>query len=733
MNLNKYLSRTAGLLAAAMLAVAAQASEPTNTKNSDAFPVFDNHITLSGTANDLSGYKAAFQARTQNAKEGTGGIEELAYGYDLSKDTNLQIDARVLAGAGDYLAQFKVTKTDFGSFEAGYKRFRTFYDGAGGFFPLNNAWLPLYPRVLFVDRAKFFVNATLALPNAPVFTFSYLNELRDGRKDSTIWGDTDQTGVPIYSRSSLNPISANRKIVPAYLQLGERQQTWQASVKHTVGNTTGTLSAIFNQIDNLDTRSVDRYPGELKPFPAIPSSPVTLVPALLANNQNQGFDQRGFKENSVTLIGKVETVLSEKVTVYMSGSYQHANEDVADSRLVSAQIPTLVGPVTAIGAWTANGRPPYSFNLVGGLKQVIYTGNVGVETKPFRDLSFDAALRVEDYRKTGDDTAIFINNLVNQTTGAVTSQPLVAPNSTRIKERPVAPELDARYTGIKNVSLFATWDYRREPGDKRASNIGVNPVGSVILPAPLGDTDKVTQKHANFKIGVDWNACSFFTLRGEFFTKNSEQRFDGYGDTLGELFLLDYNLYGARFSAIVRPLPVLSFNTRYTMQRGKAWLAANDLDQGDSGDSRRYQIAETINWTPTKSFYVQGNVNVVYDQINTSYLRVTGAANDVVHNADNNYWDGSIIAGFVVDKSTDVQLLGTYYKANNYSPALATSTVPYGASGRDYSCAVGVKHKFNDRMVGSAKLGYVESINNTTGGFTNFHGPVAYISLDYAL
>ena len=105
----------------------------------------------------------------------------------------------------------------------------------------------------------------------------------------------------------------------------------------------------------------------------------------------------------------------------------------------------------------------------------------------------------------------------------------------------------------------------------------------------------------------------------------------------------------------------------------------------------------------------------------------------MLHNADNNFWNSSVVTGFVINKETDAQVQGTYYKANNYHPAIATSTTPYGASGRDYSFTVGVKHKFNDRMVGSAKLGYFNSDNVTAGGFANFKGTVGYASLTYRL
>ena len=123
------------------------------------------------------------------------GIEDFHFGKDIDKTTSLVIDGRALAPSADYLGKFNVSKTDVGSFEMGYKSFRTYYDGVGGFFPLNNNWQPLANQDLHVDRGQFWVEGKIALPNKPVFTVRYSNETRTGNKDSTIWGSSDSPGI----------------------------------------------------------------------------------------------------------------------------------------------------------------------------------------------------------------------------------------------------------------------------------------------------------------------------------------------------------------------------------------------------------------------------------------------------------------------------------------------------------------------------------------------------------
>jgi hypothetical protein len=198
------------------------------------------------------------------------------------------------------------------------------------------------------------------------------------------------------------------------------------------------------------------------------------------------------------------------------------------------------------------------------------------------------------------------------------------------------------------------------------------------------------------------------------------------------LYILDYDIYGARITATLRPTPTWAFTTRYVAQMGKAAVTTDVYEKGDSKDAERHSISETVTWTPTKVFYVQGAATIVYDSINTAYPKAGGLANDVLRNADNNYWNGNLLAGFVVDRRTNAQIEATYYKASNYQPALAAATTPYGASGREYTVSLGVTHKLADRWLATGKLGYLDNRNDTAGGNADFHGPLAYVSMQHA-
>jgi hypothetical protein len=134
---------------------------------------------------------------------------------------------------------------------------------------------------------------------------------------------------------------------------------------------------------------------------------------------------------------------------------------------------------------------------------------------------------------------------------------------------------------------------------------------------------------------------------------------------------------------------------------------------------------------------VQGNINVVYSYIQTAYpVVIVSSSSDIatpIQNANNNYITGSALCGFVVDKKTDAQIQGTWTQAMDYNPQIALGGQPYGAGFLEESATAGLKHVFNSRFQGEVKAGYLRRTDATTGGFTNYKGPLFYASVTCAL
>ena len=724
---NSSLLRCVSLVAGAALTLsgvpAFGAAAPAST---DAKPTFESYIKVSGQAADISGSKSAQSARTQQPKSGAG-IEELRYSQELSKTTNMVIEGRALSGAEDYLGSYKLTKTEVGSLDVGYKRFRTFYDGVGGFFPLNNAWFPLNKQDLHTDRGQFWAEAKVNLPNLPVFSLRYTNELRSGRKDSTIWGDTSFTGIP----NNVAPISPVRKILPSTIQLGERHEEIEGIVKHKVDNTTYQLTLIGDRVNNLDTRFMSRFPGEARLFPA-PAATV-LVPAANMNSQIIQIQSDGMESTMSSLAGSTITVFSPRLTLRTGLSYSLLHSTFSGDRPIWTSTPTTVGVIVA----PSNNN----LNLAGGSRVKVWTGKVGLDLKPSKDFSATVAVRAEDKYVNSAGKLTSVAAAVNTTTGAVTITPTDQLNWSRVKEQSATPVIDVRYTGISDVTLYATGSQRLLNGDERYTT----PYNPLTATAGTLANNDLGEDHANYAVGANWRQSTKLTLRSELFNKDHEFSSDGYATRIGDHFVLGYKSVGIKLSAIAKVAPDLTFTSRYIYQKGTAQVTGiiPGAEEYDSMNAKNHTLSETVDWTPNQQFYMQANLNVVFNVINTVYPRAGTApatatniawdVNQVLQNANNNYITGSVLAGAVLSKEDDLQVQFTYYRANDGNAQLASRTQPYGANLKEYMVTAGLKHKFSDKWIGHAKVGYLDNKNAATGGHTSFRGPLGYVSIEYGL
>ena len=455
------LALRAGIISGTMLLLSGVQARAQGKAPTDAFPTYQSYIKITGQAPDITGDKAAFQSRVKQPSNGGAGIEDLHLSNDLSKTTNLVVDGKALVGSEDYLGRLNITDSKVGSVDVGYKRFRTFYDGVGGFFPLSKQWAPLATEDLHVDRSKLWLEASLALPDAPVFTVRYTNEQRNGRKDSTIWGSSDFTGLPL--TLAPNPITPTRKLVPAYINLDERHEHLELTAKHTIKNTELQVTLFADRTNNADTRYATNFPGEVIPWSILSLS--TTVPAgqlvspqnaakalLSAANWNNRVDfatLEAMKTQTSGANAEAETSFSENFKLHVGGSYELVHSTDGGGRPIITTTPTATGVVLVT---TDNNQ-----GLAGSSSIKDLAGNVRLEIKPAKSLWVKVGLRLGSEWIGG---RTYYNVIAASGTPATTLATTPRTGWSKIQQNAQTPEWDLRYTGFNNVSLYFTGNVR---------------------------------------------------------------------------------------------------------------------------------------------------------------------------------------------------------------------------------------------------------------------------------
>jgi hypothetical protein len=551
-------------------------------------------------------------------------------------------------------------------------------------------------------------------------------------KDSTEWAPViDPLAVVKAGAIVGTPVPATTpEIGPNVLTLDEHHDTVEAGMVATIGDTTETLKATLNAVSNNDGRAYVKYPG----------SSVIADPTVTVQD-----DQEAVRTTSFRVLNQTETKFNNAFTLESGFTYTHISSTDGGYWITPTYSAT---PNAVYLADTAA-------DIYGVSKADDYVANAALDLKPTKNWLVKLAFRHE-YDVIGSNGG-FVNTTL--ATGAKTVAPVNITTRNELTysndaERVESPEFSLEYTGFRDLDLYANVDRRMNQADQHWINpyVAVSTTGAGVVTTTPASPSSVffqdgDQDNFNAKIGFNWNPCSCFTLRTELFRKDDQNQFIGADNivgtaTYGGYFSNGYTFTGVKVSFIFRPSPTLNFNTRIQPQSGMMSVYASTLNDGaghevNSGKVKAELLSETVNWTPNQAVYVQGNINIVYNYIQTAYpVVIVSATTNIptpIQNANNNYISGSALCGFVLDKDTDVQLRAGLTQADNYNPQIAAGGQPYGAGFQDESATAGLKHKFTSKLLGEFRVGYLRRTDDTTGDFTNYHGPLVYAALTYEL
>src|SRR6266542_4816763 len=190
---------------------------------------YKNWIELGIGGLIINGDAAQFKQEHRMSGDVFGGIQDLHFEQTVGKDGLFSLDGHAIWDTNDYDVKLELSKPKLGYIKAGFTEFRSWYDGNGGFFPHDGGTFfpPAFPE-MHIDRGDAWVELGLRVPDWPEITIRYSHEFRFGQKDSTIWGDTNLTGLAV---------QPTRKIVPSFRDIDEKRDIFSFEASKTIRNT----------------------------------------------------------------------------------------------------------------------------------------------------------------------------------------------------------------------------------------------------------------------------------------------------------------------------------------------------------------------------------------------------------------------------------------------------------------------------------------------------------------
>jgi hypothetical protein len=697
------------------LAQAGTPAEPTAPEEAPA----SNWIgfTLGGAF--VNGNDAGMMQRTQTNGDFYGGIDSFQFTQDLKNSTTLTLDGHALPGLEDYEANLSLTKAGLGYIKTGYKQFRTWYDGSGGYMPQLSALYtePGYGDDLHVDRGEFYFEAGLRMENLPEITFRYKHAFRDGQKDSTSWSER-----PSITSTSTTPF----KFLPSLWDIDERSDTFELEVEHTLGNTDLGLGLTYEHVDYSNTLSFNR--GS--------TNTTTGTNSLVDVARTDAYTMDLFS-------GNIHSVTRFNDKLWITGGFAYTTVDT-DSDGSSGSI-VLAAPGST---GTAS-----SFNTHnGGSEFEECVGNLNLMWNPIADLTITPSVRVEHSSQNAITAINKYNGLgVTQAGQAYTAD--IDTNST-------TAELDLRYTGISDLVLYAKGEWEYEEQTKWYHDVYV-PWDALQPALPAGAPsdwlrDEIETNAQEYTIGANWYPISglSFSLQGLY--SERDQSYDPTGlNGPGGAFTLRPNMIDhdttvddINLRMTWRPMSNLSLVTRYDFRqteydnRGIRWSPTSTaggpppttpgppiegiLPAVESGNITAHIVSESITWSPLARLYVQGNISYTWAQTDTN--------SEYVPDSDNDYLSASLTVGYAIDDKTDITASYNYYGASNYAQQgyppyvpVGTNDIPYamgfGLNTQEHSVSLTLNRMLTPNMVWNLRYGFITSQtdgDDQTGGYNDF-------------
>ncbi|MFO1500490.1 MAG: hypothetical protein U1G07_19260 [Verrucomicrobiota bacterium] len=636
----------------------------------------------------VDGNKAAYQRRSGLPAGAFGGVEDFHYEQDVGKKGIFKVDGHSLFDNHDYSLKFDVEHPDIGYIRGGYREFRNYYDGSGGFFRPSGTWVTPFDDDLALDRGEAFFEGGLTLPGKPNISFRFDHQFRDGQKDSTSWGDLT---IPGYG---------TRKIVPGFWDIDETRDIFAGDVKHTIGDTTFGVGLRYELSRNDNARNLLRNPGEASARYLTDREKVTT----------DLFNVHAF----------TETRFTEKVLFTSGYSFTTLDSDLTGYRVYGTSFDPVFAQRLPI--------PDTFENLSGGSELKQHVANLNLMLQLADSLVLVPSLRIE--REDVDSESFY-----DAPSAPLSGFPYQAVSDRGLLD--VTEKVELRYTGVTNWVFYTRGEWLQGSGDLRQSwdNLaaGVNVVGRST------DEDRFWQ---TYTLGANWYPLRRLNFGAQYYHKERWNDFDHELDsTPNSLVDLPTSVYpaflnaqrfstdDANFRVTWRPRANLTLVGRYDLQLSTIDSRpdrASGLSETQTADITSHIASGTISWTPLARLYLQAGVNYVWDQTDTPADEATGS----ILKFENNYWTSSSSIGYALDDKTDLQLQYLYYRADNLQDNSALG-LPYGADAQEHGITATLIRRITQRMRVSLKYGFFDGQDRTSGQHNDYRAHLVYSSFHY--
>jgi hypothetical protein len=326
----------------------------------------------------------------------------------------------------------------------------------------------------------------------------------------------------------------------------------------------------------------------------------------------------------------------------------------------------------------------------------------------------------------------FVETVVGSPPGLVTAQEPLAADSETDNTR-LTESAEARYTGVENWVLWLEGEWEQEDADLFEREVDTT-TGALGLERNT-DMDILRQKYS---AGATWYPAKRINLAGRYTYKFSKYDFDHDLDSTPDTgtdrfpaYITAQNVYthAADVRATWRLLANVRSTIRYDVACSQFEQESEGLTEVQPAQIRTHGIGGNLSWNPTPASYVQSDVNYVMSTTDTPGNNLSGTADDLAVDFDNDYWTTSLVGGVALDERTDLNARYFYFRADNYDDNSAVSQ-PYGLNAEEHGFSVALHRQLTEQIRGGLAYAFFTNDEELAGGANDYDASAITGSLE---
>lgn len=649
---------------------------------------YNNWVELSFGGLLTHGNPAQAQQRLRLQRGAFGGIQDFHLQQTVATNTTLTVDGRALADQHDYKVSLDLKKEDVGFVRFNYENFRTWANGAGGYYSPTGFRYSLPQDDLALDRGEISFEAGLAMKKIPNITFKYSRRYRDGDKASTEWG-------------VVHPGGSARGLAPSFYDIDEKVDTFSLDVTHKIKATDLGLGIRYETGDL--NNALKTNPGQGEGAPA----------------QQKVTDRQQTTYDLLSVHAFSETWL--KKNLFFSSGFLFANLDNAfgGSRTYSQtdfDLGHVANPFFGLGY----------FNLNGGSHKQEYVLNLNLMSIPLQNFTIVPSIRALKEDLDGDSGG---TGTLGNATGPFNLRS--SRDSLEVRER-----LDLRYSGVTNWVFYGGGEWTQGEGD--LEEVGglsrINGIGPATVDRRTDDT-RFCQKYS---VGTRWYPARRVTVDVGGYYKNNRYDYESDRDSTANnsgnrypdyLRVQGFETYDGNARLTLRPFKNVSLVSRYEYQLSTVNTTPDSisgLGKVESSYMTSHILGQNVSWTPWSRLSLQAGFNYVLSNTKTP----PADFKQTVFDAQNDYWTLNFNSMLVLDDRTDLNFGYFYYRADNFADN-SMASVLYGAAAEEHGVTATITRRLSERVRLNLKYGFYHYAGESSGWKDDYEAHVIYSSLQY--